>query len=159
MPSIYQLETHLFFQGSLKDTFCTFETWLFPPKQRDTTIFQGNVQVYNVRIPVFQKSPYGCATSVAQSEEERAALPSGGLARASAVRIGWWLRAVVAGLCAAGSRLGESERERCQRGFRETKTFISWNEYLVCSIVCSPVVLLSLVFLYFPLLSLVDFPF
>ena len=25
-------------QGSLKDTFCLFETWLFPPTERDTTI-------------------------------------------------------------------------------------------------------------------------
>ena len=36
-------------QGSLKDAFCPFETWLFPPKYRD------NVQVCNVRIPA-QKS-------------------------------------------------------------------------------------------------------
>ena len=28
-------------QGSLKDTFFPFETWLFPPKQKDTTIYKA----------------------------------------------------------------------------------------------------------------------
>ena len=28
-------------QGSLKDTFCPFETWLFPPKYRETTIYKA----------------------------------------------------------------------------------------------------------------------
>ena len=28
-------------QGSLKDTFCPFETWLSPPKQRETTIYKA----------------------------------------------------------------------------------------------------------------------
>ena len=38
--------------GSLKDTFCPFETWLFPPKQREENHLQCNVQVHNVRISV-----------------------------------------------------------------------------------------------------------
>ena len=42
------VDPHSFAQGSLTDTFCPFETWLFPPISRE----QGNVQVYNVRIPV-----------------------------------------------------------------------------------------------------------
>ena len=28
-------------QGSLKDTFCPFETWLLPPKYRETTIYKA----------------------------------------------------------------------------------------------------------------------
>ena len=30
-----------FLQGSLKNTSCPSETWLFPPKQRDTTIYKA----------------------------------------------------------------------------------------------------------------------
>ena len=41
-------------QGSLKDTFCPFETWLFPPEINGNHHLQGNVRVYNVRIPVIQ---------------------------------------------------------------------------------------------------------
>ena len=38
--------------GFLKDSSCNHLKQLFPPKQRETTILQGDVQVYNVRIPV-----------------------------------------------------------------------------------------------------------
>ena len=39
-------------QGSSKDTFCPFETWFFSTKIKENRSSQGNVQVYNVRIPV-----------------------------------------------------------------------------------------------------------
>ena len=38
-------------QGSLKDTCCPVETWLFPPKIKGHHHLQGNVQVYDIRIP------------------------------------------------------------------------------------------------------------
>ena len=41
------------FQGSLKDTVCPFETWLFSTKMKGTHHLQGNAQVYNVRIVFF----------------------------------------------------------------------------------------------------------
>ena len=42
-------------QGSLKDTFCPFETWPCPPKQRETTIYKLQCSgVFTVRIPVPQ---------------------------------------------------------------------------------------------------------
>ena len=31
-------------QGSLKDTFCPFETWLFPPKYRETTCYKAMIR-------------------------------------------------------------------------------------------------------------------
>ena len=40
-----------FLKGSLKDTLCPFETWLGSPKYRETTIRQGLVRVYHVKIP------------------------------------------------------------------------------------------------------------
>ena len=33
--------TNKYHQGSLKDALCQNETWLFPPKQRDTTIYKS----------------------------------------------------------------------------------------------------------------------
>ena len=38
-------------QGSLKDAFCPFETWLFPPKLQGNHHLQGNVLVCNIEIP------------------------------------------------------------------------------------------------------------
>ena len=37
--------------GSLKDTLCPFETWQFSTKIKGNHHLQGNVQVYDVRIP------------------------------------------------------------------------------------------------------------
>ena len=49
---IFSVHFGVFGQGSLKDTFCQFETWLFSTKTKGNHHLQGNVQVYNVRIPV-----------------------------------------------------------------------------------------------------------
>ena len=40
-PTSKALQTRLLVQGSLKDTVCPFETWLFPPKYRDATIYKA----------------------------------------------------------------------------------------------------------------------
>ena len=45
-PPVFVVCVHVYEQGSLKDTFCPFKTWLFQHHH-----CQGNVQVYNVRIP------------------------------------------------------------------------------------------------------------
>ena len=48
--------SEMIIQGSLKDTFWPFETWLFPPTKKGNHYLQRNVLVYNVRIPVIHKS-------------------------------------------------------------------------------------------------------
>ena len=40
-PTLYIYIYIYIIQGSLKDTFCPIETWLFPPKYRDTTIYKA----------------------------------------------------------------------------------------------------------------------
>ena len=44
---IKKKKTPVVVQGSLTDTFCSFEAWLFPPRVNEHHHLQGNVQVCN----------------------------------------------------------------------------------------------------------------
>ena len=39
--TIFPKESARILQGSLKDTFCPFETWLFPQKSKETAIYKA----------------------------------------------------------------------------------------------------------------------
>ena len=55
-------------QGSLKDTFCPVETWLFHQNKCNHHL-QGNLQVYNVRIPVDSQVAVFCSVTLAGFSE------------------------------------------------------------------------------------------
>ena len=64
-------------QGSLKDTFCLFETWLFPRKQRDTTIYTAMFRCLDLRIPEICSGVVSGATTSCCVPTSQARWPGG----------------------------------------------------------------------------------
>ena len=70
-PHILELSQWVCHQGSSKDTFCSFETWAFSTKIKGNHHLQGNVQLYNVRIPVCLHPQTNPAVSLAIDFSQR----------------------------------------------------------------------------------------